>query len=76
MTVKSLKITKPDDWHVHLREGNLLKAVINYSTRVNQRCIVMPNLNDPITTTLKGIDYIKKSIYFQIIILPLYCHVI
>ena len=60
MTVKSLKIIRPDDWHVHLREGNLLKAVINHSTRVNQRCIVMPNLNDPITTTLKGIDYIKK----------------
>ena len=60
MTIKSLKITRPDDWHVHLREGNLLKAVINHSTRVNQRCIVMPNLNDPITTTLKGIDYIKK----------------
>ncbi len=60
MTVKSLKITKPDDWHVHLREGNLLKAVIDYSSRVNQRCIVMPNLSDPITTTLKGIDYIKK----------------
>ena len=60
MTVKSLKITRPDDWHVHLREGDLLKAVINHSIRVNQRCIVMPNLNDPITTTLKGIDYIKK----------------
>ena len=60
MTVKSLKITRPDDWHVHLREGDLLKAVINHSTRVNQRCIVMPNLNDPITNTLKGIDYIKK----------------
>ena len=60
MTVKSLKIIRPDDWHVHLREGNLLKAVINHSTRVNQRCIVMPNLNDPITTILKGIDYIKK----------------
>jgi len=51
MTVKSFKIIRPDDWHVHLREGKLLKAVINHSTRVNQRCIVMPNLNDPITTT-------------------------
>ena len=40
MTVKSLKITRPDDWHVHLREGNLLKTVINHSTRVNHRCIV------------------------------------
>ena len=71
MTVKSLKITKPDDWHVHLREGNLLKAVIDYSSRVNQRCIVMPNLSDPITTTLKGIDYIKKINLVNILIDPL-----
>ena len=55
-----LKIIKPDDWHVHFREGEMLKAVINYSTRINARCIIMPNLEVPITTSNLGIKYKKE----------------
>ena len=44
-----LNIIQPDDWHVHLREGDMMRAVSNYSSRVNKRCIVMPNLEIPIT---------------------------
>ena len=43
-----INLIKPDDWHIHLREGEMLKAVINSSTRINSRCIVMPNLEIPI----------------------------
>ncbi len=57
-----LKIIKPDDWHVHLRSGDMLKAVINCSTRINGRCIVMPNLEIPITNLQQGIAY-KEEIY-------------
>ena len=55
-----LNIIKPDDWHVHLREGEMLKAVINYSTRINARCIIMPNLEVPITTSNLGLTYKKE----------------
>ncbi|PPR45653.1 MAG: Dihydroorotase, partial [Alphaproteobacteria bacterium MarineAlpha5_Bin8] len=46
-----LNIIKPDDWHVHLREGKMLNIVSKFSTRINNRCIVMPNLTIPITNT-------------------------
>ena len=55
-----MNIIKPDDWHVHLREGEMMEAVINYSSRINHRCIVMPNLTVPITNMKLGIDYIKE----------------
>ena len=55
-----IKIIKPDDWHVHLREGNMMQAVAKYSSRINHRCIVMPNLTIPITTALQGKDYIDS----------------
>ena len=49
--LKNLKIIRPDDWHIHLREGELLQCVINSTARVIGRCIVMPNLSTPITTS-------------------------
>ena len=62
MTIyNSIKMIKPDDWHVHLREGNMMQAVIQYSSRINHRCIVMPNLETPITTSKQGEEY-KNSI--------------
>ena len=57
----SVNIIRPDDWHVHLREGNMLEAVTLHSSRVNHRSIVMPNLEIPITTLQQGRDY-KKMI--------------
>jgi len=55
-----LKIIKPDDWHIHLREGDMMKATIESSSRVNGRCIAMPNLDKPITTLKKAIEYKKQ----------------
>jgi dihydroorotase len=45
-----LVLRRPDDWHVHLRDGALLQAVVGATARVFARAIVMPNLSPPITT--------------------------
>ena len=46
-----LTIRRPDDWHVHLRDGAMLEAVAGYTARQFARAIVMPNLAPPVTTT-------------------------
>ena len=56
----SLKIIRPDDWHVHLREGELLECVIESTTRVFGRCIAMPNLSIPITNSFLCNNYKNK----------------
>ena len=58
----NLKIIRPDDWHIHLREGEMLKAVINSSTRINARCIAMPNLEVPISCSDLGSKYRKEIV--------------
>jgi dihydroorotase len=47
---QTLTIRRPDDWHVHLRDGEMLKAVAPYTAREFARAIVMPNLVPPVTT--------------------------
>ncbi|KAH6798013.1 pyrimidin 4 [Perilla frutescens var. hirtella] len=56
-----LSITQPDDWHLHLRDGELLEAVVPHSSQYFGRAIVMPNLRPPITTTTAAMSY-RKSI--------------
>ncbi|NNC71800.1 MAG: dihydroorotase [Sphingomonadaceae bacterium] len=46
----SITIRRPDDWHVHLRDGAMLEAVAGYTARQFARAIVMPNLTPPVTT--------------------------
>ena len=48
---ESLTIRRPDDWHVHLRDGAMLRGVVHHSARQFARAIVMPNLSPPVTTT-------------------------
>jgi dihydroorotase len=50
VAIETLTIRRPDDWHVHLRDGDMLKAVAPYTARQFARAIVMPNLAPPITT--------------------------
>jgi dihydroorotase len=56
-TETRLTIRRPDDWHVHLRDGAMLAAVVNYTARQFSRAIVMPNLNPPITTVAAAKTY-------------------
>lgn len=53
----TLTLRQPDDWHVHLRDGEMLKAVVNYTARQFGRAIVMPNLVPPITSVEAAIAY-------------------
>ena len=48
--MQELKITRPDDWHLHLRDGDALKAVLPHTVRQFARAIVMPNLKPPVRT--------------------------
>ncbi len=59
--MKTLTIIKPDDWHLHLREGLVLKNIIHFSSEFFGRAIVMPNTKNPITSVESAISY-KKSI--------------
>ena len=52
-----LTIRRPDDWHVHLRDGAMLAAVAGHTARQFARAIVMPNLSPPVTTVAAAADY-------------------
>ena len=54
---ESLTIRRPDDWHVHLRDGAMLEAVAPYTARQFARAIVMPNLAPPVTTSAAAAAY-------------------
>ena len=60
MASQTLTIRKPDDWHVHLRDGEMLRRVAPYTARQFARAIVMPNLVPPITTVEAARDYRKR----------------
>jgi dihydroorotase len=59
---KKLTITRPDDWHLHLRDGDHMRAVLRDTVRRFGRAIVMPNLKPPITTTAAAVDYRDRII--------------
>jgi dihydroorotase len=50
-SIQQLTITRPDDWHLHLRDGDALKTVLPHTAAQFARAIVMPNLKPPVTTT-------------------------
>jgi len=50
-------ITRPDDWHLHLRDGDYMRAVLPDTARRFARAIVMPNLKSPVTTTDMAVGY-------------------
>ena len=57
MTAQRLTIRRPDDWHVHLRDGAVLMGVAGWTARQFARAIVMPNLSPPVTTVAEAADY-------------------
>lgn len=59
-SVKTLTIPKPDDWHLHLRDGDILKAVLPYTAAHFARAVVMPNLKPPVLTTADAIAYRER----------------
>ena len=59
-TPQLLKIRRPDDWHIHLRDGEMLNTVVPYTSEVYGRAIVMPNLVPPVTTVDAAIAYRQR----------------
>ncbi len=55
-----ITITRPDDWHLHLRDGEALATVLPHTARQFSRAIVMPNLRPPITTVAAAGDYRER----------------
>ncbi|HSM27424.1 MAG TPA: dihydroorotase [Thioalkalivibrio sp.] len=55
--MKRLTITRPDDWHLHLRDGDVLRSVLPDTTRRFARAIVMPNLKPPVVTVADAAAY-------------------
>jgi dihydroorotase len=55
--VQQITLTRPDDWHLHLRDGTLMQSVLPDSARQFARAIVMPNLRPPVTTTKQALAY-------------------
>jgi len=57
---QTLTIRRPDDWHVHLRDGDILRGVAQYTARQFGRAIVMPNLVPPVTTIAAAQAYRQR----------------
>ena len=55
-----LTIRRPDDWHVHLRDGAMLEAVAGHTARQFARAIIMPNLTPPVTTIAAARAYRER----------------
>lgn len=60
MKTTELIIRRPDDWHLHLREGSMLRAVVPFTSAHFARAIVMPNLIPPVTTPEQAAIYRQK----------------
>ncbi|NQW94128.1 MAG: dihydroorotase [Polaromonas sp.] len=68
----SLTITRPDDWHLHVRDGNALHTVVPHTAAQFARAIIMPNLRPPVTTAAQAVAYksriqaaVPKGVQFE-----------
>src|SRR5690348_13600436 len=55
-----LTLRRPDDWHLHLRDAEALRAVLPFTAERFARAIVMPNLKPPVTTTAHALAYRQR----------------
>ncbi len=62
MTTMELKLTRPDDWHLHLRDEALMQSVLPDTARQFARAIIMPNLRPPVTTTAQAVAYRERIV--------------
>ena len=57
---EQITITRPDDWHLHVRDGEALKAVVPHTAAQFGRAIIMPNLRPPVTTAAQAVAYRER----------------
>jgi dihydroorotase len=60
LTTDSLTITRPDDWHLHVRDGDALRTVVPHTAAQFARAVIMPNLKPPVTTVAQALDYAAR----------------
>ena len=60
--MQKLTLRRPDDWHLHLRDGAALAAVLPFSAQRFARAVVMPNLTPPVTTTAAALAYRERIV--------------
>ncbi len=60
VNMQELTIRRPDDWHLHLRDGAILASVLPFTARRFARAVVMPNLTPPVTTTAAALAYRER----------------
>ncbi len=58
--IPQLRLIRPDDWHLHLRDGALMQSVLPDTARQFARAIIMPNLKPPVTTTAQALAYRER----------------
>ena len=58
--MQRLTFTQPDDWHLHVREGDHMISVIAATTRCFARAVIMPNLKPPVTTVSQALAYRER----------------
>ena len=58
--MQSLTIPRPDDWHLHLRDGAMLQTTVPATAAVFHRAVVMPNLVPPVTTVAAAMEYRER----------------
>nr|WP_241254279.1 dihydroorotase [Halomonas sp. KRD171] len=58
--VDTVTLTRPDDWHLHLRDDEALNAVVGHTAAQMGRAIIMPNLTPPVTTTAQALEYRQR----------------
>src|SRR5205809_6935556 len=56
----TLTLTRPDDWHLHVRDGAALAAVVPHSARQFARALIMPNLKPPVTSAEQAVAYRER----------------
>jgi len=57
----TLTITRPDDWHLHVRDGAALHTVVPHTAAQFGRAIIMPNLKPPVTTAAQAVPTVSAS---------------
>ena len=58
--INELTLTRPDDWHLHVRDGDALRTVVPHTAAQFARAIIMPNLKPPVTTAAQAEDYARR----------------
>ena len=59
--MNELTIKRPDDWHLHLRDGDMMRAELPYTAELYGRAIIMPNLKPPVKT-VKDVEAYRQRI--------------